>query len=56
MPSPIRAISDQRGFSFVEYLVITGAIGLVLVAAAVMLQGQYAEALIERSFRAMGVQ
>lgn len=47
---------DARGATFVEYLVITGAIGLVLAAAAAALQAGYADALIQRSNSAMGVE
>jgi Flp pilus assembly pilin Flp len=47
---------DARGATLVEYLVITGAVGLVLVAAAALLRDGYAEALIQRANSAMGVE
>jgi Flp pilus assembly pilin Flp len=48
-------VRDARGAGFVEYLVITGAVGLILVAAAAALSAGYGEALITRSKAAMGV-
>ncbi len=47
---------DARGATLVEYLVITGAIGLALAGTAAALQAGYAEALIQRSNSAMGVE
>jgi Flp pilus assembly pilin Flp len=46
---------DARGATFVEYLVIAGAVGLVLVAAAVAIRDGYAQGFIERSNITLGV-
>jgi Flp pilus assembly pilin Flp len=40
----------------VEYLLITGVVAVVLIAGAMALQGGYADALINRSDSAMGVE
>jgi Flp pilus assembly pilin Flp len=47
---------DARGATLVEYLLITGGIALVLAAGAAALQSGYADALINRSNSAMGVE
>jgi Flp pilus assembly pilin Flp len=46
---------DTKGATLVEYLVIAGAVGLVLVAAAVAIRDGYAQGFIERSNITMGV-
>jgi Flp pilus assembly pilin Flp len=55
MQSLSKLMRDTVGSTMVEYLVITGAVGLVLVAAAVALQSGYADGLIERSNATLGV-
>ena len=47
---------DTKGATFVEYLVIAGAVGLVLVAAAVAIRDGYAQGFIERSTITLGVE
>jgi Flp pilus assembly pilin Flp len=47
--------SDTRGATLVEYLVIAGAVGLVLVAAAVAIRDGYAQGFIDRSNITLGV-
>ena len=47
--------TDARGATLVEYLVIAGAVGLVLVAAAVAIRDGYAQGFIQRSNITLGV-
>jgi Flp pilus assembly pilin Flp len=56
MPSLFKLKHDARGVSLVEYLLVTGAVAIVLIAGAMALQAGYADALINRSDSAMGVQ
>jgi Flp pilus assembly pilin Flp len=55
MSSLTKLKHDARGASLVEYLLVTGAIAILLIAGAMALQGSHANGLIDRSNSAMGV-
>jgi len=46
---------DERGASYFEYLLITGAIALGLAASSATLRDGLADALIQRSHHVLGV-